>query len=94
MFGCWGFVPIAVPAAIFVGSRLGAAVLPDGSLADRALAGVVLFGALMGMLSSLLVYQLGQSRVWFSMSRDGLLPKLFSAVHPRFRTIHHWWTGR
>jgi APA family basic amino acid/polyamine antiporter len=36
---------------------------------------VVLFGAIMGMLSSILVYQLGQSRVWFSMSRDGLLPK-------------------
>ena len=44
---------------------------------------VVLFGALMGMLSSLLVYQLGQSRVWFSMSRDGLLPKIFSSIHPR-----------
>jgi APA family basic amino acid/polyamine antiporter len=47
---------------------------------------VVLFGAIMGMLSSLLVYQLGQSRVWFSMSRDGLLPKVFSNVHPIFRT--------
>ena len=47
---------------------------------------VVLFGAIMGMLSSLLVYQLGQSRVWFSMSRDGLLPKVFSHVHPIFRT--------
>ena len=47
---------------------------------------VVLLGALMGMLSSLLVYQLGQSRVWFSMSRDGLLPRIFSNVHPRFRT--------
>ena len=47
---------------------------------------VVLFGAIMGMLSSLLVYQLGQSRVWFSMSRDGLLPKVFSNVHPVFRT--------
>jgi basic amino acid/polyamine antiporter, APA family len=46
----------------------------------------VLFGALMGMISSLLVFQLGQARVWFSMSRDGLLPKLFSHVHPRFRT--------
>ena len=33
-----------------------------------------------------LVYQLGQSRVWFSMSRDGLLPKVFSNVHPVFRT--------
>jgi APA family basic amino acid/polyamine antiporter len=47
---------------------------------------VVLIGAIMGMLSSILVYQLGQSRVWFSMSRDGLLPKVFSNVHPIFRT--------
>jgi APA family basic amino acid/polyamine antiporter len=47
---------------------------------------VVLIGAMMGMISSLLVYQLGQSRVWFSMSRDGLLPKIFSNVHPVFRT--------
>jgi len=47
---------------------------------------VVLAGAIMGMLSSILVYQLGQSRVWFSMSRDGLLPKVFSKVHPIFRT--------
>jgi basic amino acid/polyamine antiporter, APA family len=48
----------------------------------------VTIGALMGMLSSLLVYQLGQARVWFSMSRDGLLPRVFSRVHPRFRTPH------
>ena len=47
---------------------------------------VILVGALMGMLSSLLVYQLGQSRVWFSMSRDGLLPKVFSDVHKIYRT--------
>jgi APA family basic amino acid/polyamine antiporter len=46
----------------------------------------VLFGAMMGMISSLLVFQLGQARVWFSMSRDGLFPKIFSKVHPRFRT--------
>jgi basic amino acid/polyamine antiporter, APA family len=47
---------------------------------------IVLLGALMGMISSILVYQIGQSRVWFSMSRDGLLPKVFSRVHPLFRT--------
>jgi APA family basic amino acid/polyamine antiporter len=47
---------------------------------------VILVGALMGMLSSLLVYQLGQSRVWFSMSRDGLLPKVFSDVHKIYST--------
>jgi APA family basic amino acid/polyamine antiporter len=45
-------------------------------------------GALMGMISSLLVYQYGQARVWFAMSRDGLLPPAFSAVHKRFRTPH------
>jgi len=46
----------------------------------------VLIGALMGMISSLLVFQLGQARVWFAMSRDGLLPRIFSRVHPSFRT--------
>src|SRR6516165_6367579 len=48
----------------------------------------VTIGALMGMISSLLVYQYGQARVWFAMSRDGLLPTSFSRVHPRFRTPH------
>ncbi len=47
---------------------------------------IVLFGALLGMISSLLVFQLGQARVWYAMSRDGLLPRLFSRVHPVFRT--------
>jgi APA family basic amino acid/polyamine antiporter len=46
----------------------------------------VLLGALMGMISSLLVFQLGQARVWFAMSRDGLLPRLFGRVHKTFRT--------
>lgn len=49
---------------------------------------VVTFGALMGMLSSLLVYQYGQARVWFAMSRDGLLPKMFSRVHHIYQTPH------
>ena len=47
---------------------------------------VVLIGALMGMISSLLVFQLGQARVWFAMSRDGLLPRVFSRIHPKFCT--------
>jgi basic amino acid/polyamine antiporter, APA family len=37
-------------------------------------------GAIVGMISSLLVFQYGQARVWFAMSRDGLLPKAFSSV--------------
>jgi APA family basic amino acid/polyamine antiporter len=49
---------------------------------------IVTAGALMGMLSSLLVYQYGQARIWFAMSRDRLLPRMFSSVHKRFQTPH------
>ena len=45
-------------------------------------------GAIMGMISSLLVFQYGQARVWFAMSRDGLLPAAFSRIHPHHRTPH------
>jgi APA family basic amino acid/polyamine antiporter len=45
-------------------------------------------GAVVGMISSLLVYQYGQARVWFAMSRDRLLPAVFSRVHPAHRTPH------
>lgn len=45
-------------------------------------------GAIVGMLSSLLVFQYGQARVWFAMSRDKLLPDMFSRVHKRFQTPH------
>jgi basic amino acid/polyamine antiporter, APA family len=47
---------------------------------------IVVMGAILGMISSILVFQLGQARVWFSMSRDCLLPKKFGKVHARFRT--------
>jgi APA family basic amino acid/polyamine antiporter len=46
----------------------------------------VLLGAIVGMISSILVGQYGQARIWFAMSRDRLLPTAFSGVHPRFRT--------
>jgi len=48
----------------------------------------VTVGALLGMISSLLVYQFGQARIWFAMSRDRLLPDVFSTVHKRFQTPH------
>jgi APA family basic amino acid/polyamine antiporter len=48
----------------------------------------VTVGALLGMLSSLLVYQYGQARIWFAMSRDRLLPDVFSRVHKKYRTPH------
>jgi len=47
---------------------------------------LVKFGALGGLSSTMIVLLLGQSRVFFSMSKDGLLPKFFSSVHPKFRT--------
>ncbi len=56
--------------------------------ASRWSRSVIVIGALMGMISSLLVFQYGQARIWYAMSRDGLFPKLFSAVHPRFKTPH------
>ena len=48
----------------------------------------VSLGAIVGMISSLLVFQYGQARIWFAMSRDGLLPPFFSRVHPKYRTPH------
>ena len=39
-----------------------------------------------GLTSVILVMLLGQSRVFYSMSRDGLLPRIFSDIHPKFRT--------
>ncbi len=56
--------------------------------ANRGFQAVIIIGALTGMLSSLLVFQYGQTRIWFAMSRDGLLPKIFSAVHKEFKTPH------
>src|SRR6202034_2196673 len=56
---------------------------------------IIVIGALTGMLSSLLVFQYGQARIWFAMSRDRLLPGIFSRVHPRYSTpyISTWVAG-
>jgi len=51
-------------------------------------AGVISFGAAVGLTTVCLILLLGQTRVFFAMSRDGLLPRFFSRVHPRFRTPH------
>jgi amino acid transporter len=50
------------------------------------LSGVIAVSAVVAMASVLLVFQMGQPRIWMSMSRDGLLPKRFSKIHPRFKT--------
>jgi APA family basic amino acid/polyamine antiporter len=51
-------------------------------------ASLISLGAIAGLTSVLLVMLLGQSRIFFAMSRDGLLPAVFSRVHPRFQTPH------
>jgi basic amino acid/polyamine antiporter, APA family len=58
------------------------------ALGFNRIRGWVSVGAIVGMLSSLLVFQYGQARIWFAMSRDGLLPGAFSKVHPRHKTPH------
>ena len=50
------------------------------------ISGVIAVGAIVAIATVLLVFQLGQPRLWMAMSRDGLLPKIFSSIHPKFRT--------
>lgn len=50
------------------------------------MSGIIAVSAVIAMASVLLVFQMGQPRIWMSMSRDGLLPQKFSRVHPKFKT--------
>ena len=50
------------------------------------MSGIVAVSAVIAMASVLLVFQNGQPRIWMSMSRDGLLPKKFSKIHPKYKT--------
>ncbi len=50
------------------------------------LSGIVSISAIVAMASVLLVFQLGQPRIWMTMSRDGLLPGAFAKIHPKYKT--------
>ncbi|MCW2120131.1 amino acid transporter [Flavobacterium sp. 7A] len=50
------------------------------------MSGIIAVSAVVAMASVLLVFQMGQPRIWMSMSRDGLLPPKFSKTHPKFKT--------
>ncbi len=68
-----------------VGDPLAYVFGPEG-VGINWISGVIALSAVIALFTVLLVFQLGQPRIWMAMSRDGLLPKIFSAVHPRFRT--------
>lgn len=59
-------------------------VAPD----QRWATAIVAFGSVVAHTAVLLVFQMGQPRIFFSMARDGLLPSTFARVHPRFHTPH------
>lgn len=68
-----------------VGDPLAYVFGPDGANLPW-ISGIIALSAVIAMATVLLVFQLGQPRIWMVMSRDGLLPPIFGAIHPRFRT--------
>ncbi|MBR1754342.1 amino acid permease [bacterium] len=94
---------------LYVGVALAlTGIVPFGSIDTQApiahamryigkdwFAGFISVGALCGLTSVLLIYQLGTTRILYAMSRDGFIPKAFRVVHKKFRTPHilTWFSG-
>ena len=68
-----------------VGDPLAFVFGPDGANIPWV-AGIIAVSAVIALATVFLVFQIGQPRLWMAMSRDGLLPRAFSSIHPRFKT--------
>ena len=77
-----GIAPVAVAVENMGHADASGAIVPAYPWLNNA----ILLAILAGYASVILVMLMGQSRVFFSMSKDGLMPKIFSEVHPKFRT--------
>ncbi|MGB7069974.1 MAG: amino acid permease [Pyrinomonadaceae bacterium] len=68
-----------------VGDPLAFVFGPEGANLPWV-AGIIAVSAVIALATVFLVFQIGQPRLWMAMSRDGLLPKIFSSIHPKFHT--------
>ncbi len=84
--GMMPYPAIDIKAPIAVAFREKAALEHSRTL--HVASGLIAAGGLAGMTSVLLVLFLSQARIFMAMARDGLLPRVFGAIHPRFRTPH------
>lgn len=81
-----GIIPFSILKSSLAHQKAEPLTLAMQYINQNWAAGIVALGSVVAHTAVLLVLQLGMARIFFSMSRDGLLPKAFSSVHPKFKT--------